>query len=345
MCEGDLSSIITERVMPHMENKIKVLFMNEVQAAQTHWLWKPFIPRGKVTIVQGDPGEGKSTLMLALAAAVTKGYDFPDCTKLGAVPDVVLYQNAEDGLSDTVRPRLDAAGADCSMIFCCPDEENPLEIMDGRLAKLIEGARPVLAVLDPLQAFLGSEVDMHRANEIRPLMSYLASLAERTGTAIVLVGHMNKMQGSKAIYRGLGSIDLTAAARSVLLVAKDPDHPENRVILQIKNSLAPMAKPCAFTLKDGKFVWLGDYDIRTEKLLSGEPSVQKVTAVQTAEQFLKETFSGGGKTIPQSEILADAEDAGISETTLMRAKKALGLRSVKKHSEWHWTNQMFDTVV
>ena len=326
-----------------MENTFKIIYLDSVKREQTRWLWEPFIPRGKVTIVQGDPGEGKSTLMLAIAAAVTRGMEFPDFTRIMTAPDLVLYQNAEDGLGDTVCPRLDAAGADSSMVYCCEDRVEPLSISDGRFAQMVLTHKPALAVLDPLQAFLGSEVDMHRANEIRPVMSFLAAVAEKSGTAVVLVGHMNKMQDSKAIYRGLGSVDLTAAARSVLLVARDPAHEENRVILQIKNSLAPMAKPCAFTVRDGKFVWLGDYDITADKLLHGQ-SAPHLSAFDRAVALLKNRFAEPATDILQTVLINDAAEQDVSESALKRAKKELGLRSVKKAELWYWTNRMFDTV-
>ena len=317
------------------------IFMNEVTRTTTEWLWEPFIPRGKVTIVQGDPGEGKSTLMLQIAAAVSKGLAFPDTRTTAHAPDLVLYQNAEDGLSDTVAPRLDAAGADDSMIFCI--NQDVLEVNSPELADAVLNYKPRLVILDPLQAFLGSDVDMHRANEIRPLMAYLSKLAECSGAAIVLIGHMNKMQGAKAIYRGLGSIDLTAAARSVLLVARDPAKPENRVILQIKNSLAEMAKPVAFTLRDGKFEWLGEYDINVARLLSGESTGQE-SARDRAEKLLRSLFADPAVEMPQTAVMEYAEKEGIHRDTVNFVKKMLGIRSFKKGTQWYWTSRMLDTV-
>ena len=174
-------------------------------------------------------------------------------------------------------------------------------------------------------------------------MAYLAVLAERSGAAIVLIGHMNKMQGAKAIYRGLGSIDLTAAARSVLLVARDPDKPENRVILQIKNSLAEIPKPVAFTLHDGKFSWLGEYPITPEHLLNRQ-SGERISASERAESFLRELFADVPTDLPQSTVMEQAQEEGVRKTLLEKAKHKLGIRSVKQKSQWYWTNRRFDTV-
>ena len=318
------------------------IYLDQVPKTETEWLWEPYIPRGKITIVQGDPGEGKTTLMLQIAAAVTNGLNFPENNEIVNGPALVLYQNAEDGYSDTIVPRLDAARADKSMIFFL--NECALELTSQELADAIDEKKPKLVILDPLQAFLGSNVDMHRANEIRPVMSYLASLANRSGAAVVLIGHMNKMQGSKAIYRGLGSIDLTASARSVLLVARDPAKPENRVVLQIKNSLAEMAKPAAFTLHDGKFEWLGEYDITPERLLNGAASPVRESAAEKAEKFLLELFAEVPTDLPQNRVMEQAAAAGIYRTALMNAKKQLGIRSIHQKNCWVWTNRMYDSV-
>ncbi|MBR6418803.1 MAG: AAA family ATPase [Oscillospiraceae bacterium] len=169
----------------------RFILMSDVTARTTEWLWYPYIALGKVTIMMGDPGEGKSTLALNLAAAVSRGWKFPSKEKT-VQPEFVIYQNAEDGLEDTIRPRLDSAGADPEMVVCVNEEKEPTAIGDDRLERLIFMTKAKLVILDPLQAYLGADVDMHRANEIRPLMAHLASLAEENHCAIVLIGHMNK---------------------------------------------------------------------------------------------------------------------------------------------------------
>ncbi|MCR5305631.1 MAG: AAA family ATPase [Oscillospiraceae bacterium] len=308
------------------------MFYCQTPPQETRWLWEPYIPRGKITIIQGDPGEGKSTLALWLAAAVSTGRAFPD-TEITQDPDLVIYQNAEDGIADTLRPRLDAAGADTAKIMHLNEQKETLSILDVRLYKTIQRVKPALVVLDPLQAYFGSDVDMHRANEVRPVMSALAEMAELSGAAIVLIGHMNKMQAAKSIYRGLGSIDLTAAARSVLTVARDPKNPDNRIIFQVKNSLAKMAEPAAFSLADGTFTWLGEYEADIAEVLSSEAKTPR--PVERAKALLKKWLTEYPE-LPQREIMNMADSEGISRITLNRAKRQLHIRSVKKNDQWCW---------
>lgn len=162
--------------------------MQDVKCESVEWLLYPFIPYGKITIIQGDPGEGKTTLVLQIIARLTKGESIID---EGAKPPVsVIYQTAEDGLGDTIKPRLVAANADCSKVLVIDDKDTPLTMLDTRLEKAICETGVRLVVLDPIQGFLGADVDMHRANEIRPVMKHIAELAEKYRCAIVLIGHM-----------------------------------------------------------------------------------------------------------------------------------------------------------
>ena len=211
-----------------IEPNLKLINMEQVEVEKIDWLLYPFIPFGKVTIVQGDPGEGKTTMVLQIIAKLTKGegvlpVDENTETKekiTATEPVNVIYQTAEDGLGDTIKPRLLAAGADCSRVLVIDDNEQALTMMDARLEEAIIQTKARLVVLDPIQGFLGADVDMHRANEIRPLMKRMAVLAEKHHCAIVLIGHMNKNSNGKSPYRGLGSIDFQAAARSVLIVGR-----------------------------------------------------------------------------------------------------------------------------
>ena len=160
------------------------------------WLWYPYIPLGKLTIIQGDPGEGKTSFILAVIAALTRGEPLPECTQ-AAKPMNVIYQTAEDGLADTIKPRLESAGADCTRVLVIDESKQELTLCDARLEQAIRKTSAKLIVLDPLQAYLGSDVDMHRANEVRPVLKRLSLMAERTQCAVILIGHMNKAQGLK----------------------------------------------------------------------------------------------------------------------------------------------------
>ena len=224
-----------------MRNDLKLISMKDVQAEEVQWLWYPYIPLGKLTIVQGDPGEGKTTFVLAVVAALTRGEALPESEQARA-PTSVIYQTAEDGLADTIKPRLEASGADCARVLVIDESKRELTLCDDRLEQAVHRTGARLIVLDPIQAYLGEGVDMHRANEVRPVLKCVAAMAERTGCAVILIGHMNKAQGLKSGYRGLGSIDFRAAARSVLVVGRLKEDPTVRIVAQDKNSLAPEGK-------------------------------------------------------------------------------------------------------
>ena len=201
-------------VQKRLEPELKLINMDTVEVEQIEWLLYPFIPYGKVTIIQGDPGEGKTTMVLQIIAKLTRGETIlpADSTKDKRIdidsesdmvdaeniennaltqhleaPVNVIYQTAEDGLGDTIKPRLLAAGADCTKVMVIDDSEQPLTMADVRLEEAIVQTKARMVVLDPIQGFLGSEVDMHRANEIRPLMKRIAVLAEKYHCAIILM--------------------------------------------------------------------------------------------------------------------------------------------------------------
>ena len=323
------------------EPNLKLINMEQVEIEKIDWLLYPFIPFGKVTIVQGDPGEGKTTMVLQIIAKLTKGEavlpsgsDEPalEGKTMALEPVNVIYQTAEDGLGDTIKPRLLSAGADCSRVMVIDDNDQALTMMDARLEEAIIKTKARLVVLDPIQGFLGAAVDMHRANEIRPLMKRIAVLAEKYHCAIILIGHMNKNSNGKSSYRGLGSIDFQAAARSVLIVGRIKDEPEIRVVCHVKSSLAPEGKSIAFRLdKDTGFEWIGEYDISADDLLSGDNRGQKI---HEAKEFLKEILVSGS--VAQTKVAEEAESRGIKKKTLWNAKKELEINSVKIGNQWFW---------
>ena len=323
------------------EPNLKLINMEQVEVEKIDWLLYPFIPFGKVTIVQGDPGEGKTTMVLQIIAKLTKGEavlpsgsDEPALEEktMDLEPVNVIYQTAEDGLGDTIKPRLLSAGADCSRVMVIDDNDQALTMMDARLEEAIIKTKARLVVLDPIQGFLGAAVDMHRANEIRPLMKRVAVLAEKYHCAIILIGHMNKNSNGKSSYRGLGSIDFQAAARSVLIVGRIKDEPEIRVVCHVKSSLAPEGKSIAFRLdKETGFEWIGEYDISADDLLSGDSRGQKS---RKAKEFLLEILANGG--MAQRKIEEEAEKRGIKKKTLRNAKLELEIDSVKRGNQWFW---------
>ena len=312
-------------------SKLKLLTMSDIPAEEVRWLWYPYLPRGKITIIQGDPGEGKTTFVLALASLLTRGLPAPGNTE-SQPPMNIIYQTAEDGLADTVKPRLTALGADCSRVLVIDESERELTLSDRRLAQAIQETGAGLLVLDPIQAYLGDGVDMHRANEVRPIFKRLGQLAEQTGCAIVLVGHMNKMQGAKSAYRGLGSIDFRAAARSVLLVGRSKDDAETRVVVHDKGSLAPEGASILFSLHaDTGFSWSGFCDTTASELLSG--SSPAATKTEQAERLLLELLEKGE--VSSEELVRRSSALGISERTLKIAKQNQGVVSIRRGGRWY----------
>lgn len=268
--------------------ELKIISMDEVQSKQVNWLWYPYIPYGKITIIQGDPGEGKTTLVLRLAALLSKGEALPyDDTE--REPVKIIYQTAEDGLEDTIKPRLESAEADCTQIKVIDESEAALSMLDERIEKAIIEVGARVVILDPIQAYVGANINMNNANEVRNVMAQLGRIAEKYDCAILLVGHMNKGSGNKSSYRGLGSIDFQASARSVLIVGRIKDNPQVRVMVQDKSSLAPEGEAIAFELdKENGFSWLGHYDISVDDLLSGIPKEKKS---EQAEKLILEYYN------------------------------------------------------
>jgi archaellum biogenesis ATPase FlaH len=314
-----------------LKKELKLIQMSQVEVEQIQWVWYPYIPYGKITLVQGDPGEGKTTFVLALIALLTKGEPLPE-EENGTEPINVIYQTAEDGLADTIKPRLLSVGADCERVLVIDENEVELTLSDERLEQAIKKTDAKVIVLDPIQAYLGGDVDMHRANEIRPIMKRLALLAERTGCAVVLIGHMNKMGGAKSAYRGLGSIDIRAAVRSVLVVGRVKDEPTLRIVAHDKSNLAPEGKSIAFELDpDTGFAWKGYCETTVDELLCGNGSLLSKTA--QAEKLLKDLLSEGE--MLSEEITNQAKELDISNRTLKIAKQNIGVKSFRKGDKWY----------
>ena len=320
--------------------ELKLIHMEDVVSKEVEWLWYPYIPYGKITIIEGDPGEGKTTLVLKLAAALSRGLPLPCDDDKEYEPIHIIYQTAEDGIEDTIKPRLEKAGADCSMIRVIDETDRELSMTDDRLEQAIIETGARLIILDPIQAYIGATVDMHRANEIRPVLKHLGIIAEKHNCAIILIGHMNKASGSKSTYRGLGSIDIQATARSVLLVARLSDKPNIRIMAHDKSSLAPAGDAIGFEMtEDNVMVCIGPYDITIDELLSGNEGRGK-KKLDIAENFIKEYF-GINKVIPSNEIMMEAAKRSIKRNTLLSAKKKLGITSDKEKAEdgtiyWTW---------
>jgi putative DNA primase/helicase len=322
------------------KSSLSVVRMADVEPEVVHWLWYPYIALGKLTILEGDPGLGKSWLTCAIAASVSLGHGLPGAEP--SEPGNVLMLSAEDGLSDTLRPRLDAVMADANRVFALNE---PLTFDAAGLSNLEAVAieySPKLVVIDPLFAYTGGKTDIHRANECRAISAPLAVIAQRCGCAIVAVRHLSKSRGGgNALNAGIGSIDFAAAARSVLLVGQDPDDHSKRALVQSKNNLAPIGEGIAYALEDGRFRWTGATTLTATRILSLPSNEEERDARSEAVEFLLSALADGPRA--SKEIEAEARSAGISESTLRRAKRRLGVRAVKEggyfggaKQQWLW---------
>lgn len=331
--------------------------LSDVQPERVHWLWRGYIALGKLTIVDGDPGLGKSLLTCDLAARVTTNAPMPDGSKSDLQePAGVLFLSAEDGLADTIRPRLDAAGADSDRIgvlMYVLDEGQGMgaerlptlaDISTLETAIATTGAK--LVSIDPLMAHLPDGVNAHRDQDIRRALTPLSKLAESTGVAIVVVRHLNKLGGGNPLYRGGGSIGIIGAARTGLLVAADPgdETGTRRVLAVTKSNLAAPAPALAYRLvtEDDNGVpyvqWEGHTEHTAASLLAGPQDSPELDALTEATEFLCTFLADGPRS--SDDVYAEAKKARVSDATLKRAKAKLGIKPRKQgfgeEGKWVW---------
>lgn len=306
-------------------------YYSSVKQRKIDWLWYPYIPFGKLTILQGDPGEGKSTFILAIAALLTRGKAMPDGYPIDNCQNVI-YQTAEDNIADTVKPRLVAARADCSRVAYIVDEDVTLNFDDPRIEECIMQTNAKLLILDPLQAYLVQDTDMNNAGRMRQQLKKIADLAAKYNCAVVIVGHMNKASSEKNLYRGLGSIDITAIARSVLMISRDKTDSSIRYMFPVKSSLAPEGSSIAFRL-DKKYgvKWLDNY---TPTNNEQEKYTIYKSKQSLAERVISEMLEEYD--IRSKDILNKLKVMGISERTANGAKSRLGITSYRKDGVWYW---------
>jgi hypothetical protein len=306
------------------------------------WLWPGRLALGKLAILDGDPGLGKSLLMLDLCARLSTGRSFPDGSS-GPGPCSVIVLNGEDGEEDTIRPRLEALGADLERVFVLPREINAMgELLHfpahtGVLDDAVAQTGAQFVVIDPIMAFLDRSVQSGNDPSVRRALLPLAQLAERHRCAVQLVRHLNKRGGNRSIYRGGGSIGIVAACRSGWLVARDPREPERRVLAQVKNNLAPPQPSLAFTMLTQPsgppaLSWLGPSPWSADQLVAGgAPMLPPISALDRARDFLESVLEKGALT--SREIWTLAQEQGLADRTIQRAKQELDIRSVRVRLE------------
>ncbi|MCC6131408.1 MAG: AAA family ATPase [Acidobacteria bacterium] len=328
----------------------------DVEPEEVSWIWTGRVARGKLTLLDGDPGTGKSTLALNLAAAISTGGILPGGDRVNPADVVIL--SAEDGAADTIRPRIDAAGGDprrihlLTAVSTSEGEEAPdLCSHIPIIRAAVEKTKAALVIIDPLMAYLGPDVNSHRDQDIRRTLSPLSKMAEETGAALLVVRHLNKSAGGQAIYRGGGSIGIAGAARVVLLVAKDPEDEERRILAVVKNNLAKFPDSLAFRLQSVGHVARVEWDSEpvsytADELLavsaqdpdSQEERDEKRTAKKAAAEWLTDLLMDGP--VPSEEIPDIAKKAGLSWATVRRAKETLGVVSQRigpgRNAPWEW---------
>ena len=324
------------------------VLMSEVQPERVEWLWRGRVPLGKLSILDGDPGLGKSCISVDLVSRVTTGGVMPDGSP--GIDGGAVIVTAEDGLADTVRPRLDLHGADCSRVVALKtvgvgDDtrtvELPADLGALRLAIARVGAR--LVVVDPIMAVLNGAVDSHRDQDVRRVLAALAAMAEETGAAVLIVRHLNKTAGGNPLYRGGGSIAFVGAARSAMVVGRNPDGGDGCVLAMTKANLSKMGPSLGYVVDEVDEVprvrWLGEAAFSAGELLAAAGG-SRGGPRGDAMEFLREILAGGP--VAAREVFEAADDAGIAAKTLKRAKAELGVEAVKhgapgESGAWVWS--------
>ena len=319
-----------------MANEVEVIKASEVETKDVEWLWYPYIPYGKITLVQGDPGDGKSTFVLNLAALLTTNRPLPFSDE-EREPITVIYQNTEDDAEDTVVPRFIQAGGDPERLVFINEDDKALTFGDKRLVDAIKQVNAKLLILDPLSSYIGGDVSMNLANEVRAQFNPLIQAARENGCAVLVVAHMNKAQGAKALYRTMGSIDVVGAARSSLLIARTSTDASSteRIMAVQKSNLAPMGNAISFSVGEDGVEWLAEIECSADEILgnvyqSGRPDER----LKEAKEQITAMLSNGP--MPASECDARLRNAGIKSTTAKKAKKELGVISKKNGNSWFW---------
>jgi CBS domain-containing protein len=329
---------LTDFLDTNQAASVSLISLSEVQPERVEWLWPGYLPKGKLVTLDGDPGLGKSTITDYIAGVVTTGGLWPDGTCCDH-PGAVLLLSAEDGLADTVRPRLDAAGADVTKVHAI--EGVPVVDEDGNtglrsltlgdiksLRSAIEATGAVVLIVDVLMAYLPSGSDAHKDQDVRAILGRLTKLADDTGCTVILIRHLNKSTGRDPLYRGGGSIGIVGAGRCALLVAADPDDEGRRVLAVMKTNLGQTPDAMAYRLVSfgdygvARVEWEGRVDYNAHTLLGDRPDAQEATAANEAKDWLEDYLSQNGS-VRSSDAKRDAAKIKISERTLQRASEKL----------------------
>ena len=320
---------------------LEIIRASEIEPKEVKWLWYPYIPFGKVTLLQGDPGDGKSKLMLSLAALLSKGDALPFVDEENKLePMSIIYQTTEDDADDTVVPRFNSANGDGDKLIFIKEDVKNLSFGDDRIREAVVKCNAKLLILDPMSSYIGETCSMNNANETRAEFNHLIAVANDTGCAIVIIAHMNKMKETSPLYRTNGSIDIAGAARSILAITRtaNKDNPSERYLVQVKSNLAPTGSAIVFEVAENGVNFLDEIEMTADDAFSilaprmGRPNERTEAAIL----FLKELLSDGKK-LPATDCEAKLEAAGFKKSTAKKAKRKAGIVSHKEGFVWYWS--------
>jgi hypothetical protein len=354
LADGDGPNVVTvdfsntQSAQPAPSYTAQLRQLSEYKPKKVIWEWEPYIPKGMITMMTGDPGSLKSYLALAICAYVTNGLSLSSGHAMQ--PGTCLYLTNENDPEYVIRPRFDGLGGNAKNFFLVEETRRNGDAHQLTLAD-IDILRDLLEhkhlrhcrvlVIDPIQSYLGSGVDAWRSNQTRPLLDQLAKLTREHNVATIVIRHARKSGSSRAIHRGLDSIDFTGAARSELLIGSTADA-KQRAMIHIKSNVGPIGPPIEFKIEPGglagQFKILGESTLTAADFSAPEKGKGEDTALNDAQEFLKEMLVEGA--LPFTEIEEQRKIHGIASKTLQRAKQSLGIKSRQYRKDgkrwWEW---------
>lgn len=319
-----------------------LLRVSDIRTERLHWMWQGFLPIGKLVVLEGNPGVGKSTLTAELAACVSSGRALPGAA--ASTPAGVVLMSGEDGPGDTIKPRLLAAGADDSRVFL-PQAALTIPTDIARLSEFIRATNARLVVIDPLNLYLSAGVNDWKDKDVRKALEPLSRMAQELGVTVIVVRHLRKNPTGHALSAGAGSVGIAAAARIVLLVGEHPEDPARRVLAVVKSNLAKRPPSQAFALEplgaddSPRIRWEGDCSITAGDLVRSMTAPPTSASFDDAKRWLEERLTDGPAS--KATLVEEASTFGLHRRQVDRASQALGIvkrrRGFGPEAEYVWS--------